>query len=385
MRTLTRLASVAGAATIAAVAFTVPASATTSKGHDDGAGHVVFVQNDNLAGNQIVAYDRSRSGALSLSRTYETGGLGGKLDGSVVDHLASQGSLTYDRRHGELYAVNAGSDSVSVFAVHGDRLRLRQVISSRGAFPVSITVHDDAVYVLNALDGGSIQGYVNAHGRLIPIRGWNRSLGLDPTATPQFTHTPGQVAFSPDGNHLIVTTKANTNAIDVFGIGRSGRPSAAPVVNTEPGAVPFAVTFDRAGHLVVAEAGNNSLVTFGLNTTGSLTQIDAVASTQQATCWVEPAGAYLFAGNAGGNGTPGFGSLSGYTSSPAGQLTNLGATVTDPGTVDSSATPDGRYLYTQTGANGIVDEFAVNANGSLTGIGSVPVANAVGGEGIVAL
>jgi len=119
MRTLTRLASVAGAATIAAVAFTVPASATTSKGHDDGAGHVVFVQNDNLAGNQIVAYDRSRSGALSLSRTYETGGLGGKLDGSVVDHLASQGSLTYDRRHSELYAVNAGSNTVSVFAVDG--------------------------------------------------------------------------------------------------------------------------------------------------------------------------------------------------------------------------------------------------------------------------
>ena len=33
----------------------------------------------------------------------------------------------------------------------------------------------------------------------------------------------------------------------------------------------------------------------------------------------------------------------------------------------------------------IVDAFAVNANGSLTGIGSVTVANAVGGEGIVAL
>jgi 6-phosphogluconolactonase (cycloisomerase 2 family) len=384
MRTLTRLASVAGAATIAAVAFTVPASATTSKGHDDGAGHVVFVQNDNLAGNQIVAYDRSKSGALSLAGTYETGGLGGKLDGSVVDHLASQGSLTYDRGRNELYAVNAGSDSVSVFAVDGDRLSLRQVISSRGAFPVSITVHDDAVYVLNALNGGTVQGYVNVHGRLIPIRGWNRSLGLDPTATPQFTHTPGQVAFSPDGTQLIVTTKANTNAIDVFNIGRFGRPSAASVVTTEPGAVPFAVTFDKAGHLVVAEAGTNSLVTFRLNAKGTLTQIDAVASTQQATCWVEPAGAYLFTGNAGGNSTPGFGSLSGYTSSPTGQLTNLGATVTDPGTVDSSATPGGRYLYTQTGANGIVDEFAVNANGALTKIGSVTVANAVGGEGIVA-
>jgi phosphoribosylformylglycinamidine (FGAM) synthase-like amidotransferase family enzyme len=45
---------------------------------------------------------------------------------------------------------------------------------------------------------------------------------------------------------------------------------------------------------------------------------------------------------------------------------------------------DGQFLYVQTGGNGIVDEFHVNTNGSLTGIGSVTVAGAVGGEGIVA-
>jgi hypothetical protein len=38
----------------------------------------------------------------------------------------------------------------------------------------------------------------------------------------------------------------------------------------------------------------------------------------------------------------------------------------------------------QTGANGIVDEFAVGAGGSLTSLGSVVVPGAAGGEGIVA-
>jgi hypothetical protein len=38
----------------------------------------------------------------------------------AADHRASQGSLTADPRHGLLYAVNAGSDTISVFAVHGD-------------------------------------------------------------------------------------------------------------------------------------------------------------------------------------------------------------------------------------------------------------------------
>ena len=76
--------------------------------------------------------------------------------------------------------------------------------------------------------------------------------------------------------------------------------------------------------------------------------------------------------------------MSGFQSGAGGQLTLLGNTTTDPGTVDASASSDGRFLYVQTGAAGIVDEFHVNADGSLTGVGSVTVPGAVGGEGIVA-
>ena len=99
----------------------------------------------------------------------------------------------------------------------------------------------DLVYVLNAENGGAVQGYQMFFGHLLPIPDANRSLGLDPTATPQFTHTPGQVAFSPGGSHLIVTTKANGNDIDVFGIGAGGGLSAHPVVNSEPGTIPFGI------------------------------------------------------------------------------------------------------------------------------------------------
>ena len=112
-----------GPAVIAAVAaatlgaFAGPAGAATAPGRDYGghADHAVFVQTDNLAGNQVVAYHRGHDGSLTQAGTYSTGGLGGMLAGSVVDHLASQGSLTYDRRHGVLFAVNAGSNTVSVF------------------------------------------------------------------------------------------------------------------------------------------------------------------------------------------------------------------------------------------------------------------------------
>ncbi len=61
--------------------------------------------------------------------------------------------------------------------------------------------------------------------------------------------------------------------MDVFAVGHDGRLSAAPVVNTLTGAVPFAVAFDRDGHVVVAEAGPNAVATFSLSPGGHLTQL----------------------------------------------------------------------------------------------------------------
>jgi DNA-binding beta-propeller fold protein YncE len=373
-------AAAMGLAVAAGVPFAGSAFASTAApavGHG-GASRAVFVQTDNTSGNQVIAYHRAADGVLSWAGSYATGGLGGMLAGSAVDHLASQGSLTYDPWHSLLYAVNAGSDTISVFSVSGDRLALRQVLSSGGTFPVSVAVHGDLVYVLNALGGGSLQGYRVFGSFLAPIAGSGRALGLDPTASPQFTNTPGQVAFTPEGAQLIVTTKDNGNDIDVFGVRSNGRLSATPVVNSEPGTVPFAIAFDQYGNLVIAESGTNALATFSLAGDGTVSSLDQAVTGKSATCWVAPAGPFLFASNAGSADE------SGFTSSGDGQLTLLGATATDAGTVDASAAVGGRFLYVQAGGAGIVDEFSVGAGGSLTGIGSVTVPGAVGGEGIVA-
>ena len=342
-----------------------------------GTSHAVFVQTDNVKGNQVVVYDRSAEGTLAQAGVYNTGGLGGALEGSEVDHLASQGSLALDRQNGLLYAVNAGSNSVSVFAVLGDKLALRQVISSGGTFPVSIAVHDNLVYVLNGLEGGSVQGFTVSGGRLAAIPGSNRALGLG-SESPQFTHSPGTVVFSPEGTQLIVTTKASGNDVDVFSVSPDGTLAGAPVVNPLPGTVPFAVTFDRQGQLVLAESAG-ALAVFQLREDGAIEQLDAVASEQIATCWVVEARGHFYTSN------PGSASLSAFESSHGGQLlTLLGDTKTDGGTVDATATNNGQFLYVQTGAAGIVDEFSVTPKGELTEIGSAAVPGAQGGEGIVA-
>jgi DNA-binding beta-propeller fold protein YncE len=337
----------------------------------------VFVQTDNPAGNAVVAYDREADGSLQQAGTYPTGGLGGVLDGAAVDHLASQGSLTLDRDARLLYAVNAGSDTVTVFAVRGDRLVRLQEISSGGDFPVSVAVHGRLVYVLNARDGGSVQGFVRLGVRLHSIPAWHRDLGLDPTAEPEFTHTPGEVAFTPDGSQLLVTTKANGNAVDVFDVDQFGGLSAEPVVNTLDESVPFAMAFDPQGRLVLAEA-SGVVATFEIESDGTLTAVDEEITGGKATCWIVGIGSKFYASNTGSD------TLSGYQGNLDGTLSALGDTGTGAAPIDAAASSDGRFLYVQTGANGGVDGFAVNPDGSLSQVGSVLVPDSVGGEGIAA-
>jgi 6-phosphogluconolactonase (cycloisomerase 2 family) len=369
------LALAASLGTVGTAAVATPAFAHDGHGHGSDA---VFVQTDDPSGNTVVAYDRNPDGTLSQAGTYATGGLGGVLDGSVVDHLASQGSLMLDESRHTLYAVNAGSDTVSVFGVHGDTLTRREVVASGGSFPVSIAVHGDLVYVLNARDGGSVQGFRRSGGGLVPIAGSNRALGLDAAATPEFVNTPGQAAFSPDGRQLLVTTKANGNEVDVFAVRADGSLSAAPTVNSLPGAVPFALSWSEPGRVVLTEAGTNAVATFRLDGQGILHAIDTAATGQAATCWIVRSHDRFFASNAGSA------DLSGYRVEREGNLTSLGTTGTDPGTVDATVTRDGRYLYVQAGGTGQVDEYAIGHDGSLTGLGSVTVPHAVGGEGIAA-
>ena len=379
MKALTRIVPAAAAAiAVAAIAAPAASAATQPAGRHGTRGGAVFALNDNTAGNAVAAYHRAANGTLTPAGTYRTGGLGGVLTGSVVDHTASQGALAYDEAHGLLIAVNPGSNTISVFQVQGDRLSLSQVLPSGGDFPVSVTVHDEHAYVLNALGGGSLFGYRIAGQHLVPLSGSHRALNLGTTASSQFTATPGQVAFTPDGSQLLVTTKGSTNDVDVFSVGADGRLAGSPTVNSLPGDVPFAVAFDQAGHLAVTEAGPSAIATFTLSSGGQLTQLDAADTGQMATCWVVRAGQFLYTSNAGSA------SVSGYSTSSSGGLTALGNTATSAGTVDAAAAAGGRFVYVQTGGAGIVDEFAVGAGGALTPIGSVTVPGGVGGEGIAA-
>jgi 6-phosphogluconolactonase (cycloisomerase 2 family) len=356
------------------------ATTASASGRRGAASPAVFVQTNGLSGNQVIAYDRSPAGLLSEAGTYATGGNGGAAAGASSDKLASQGSLLYDRHDDLLIGVNAGSDSVYVFAVSGNRLSLSQVVPSGGSFPASVAVDGDLLYVLNAGGDGNVNGFRIAGGKLHPLPGSTRSLGLGNANPPNFLTSPGQVGFTPDGSKLLVTTKASTSAVDVFLMRTDGRPSAAPVVDPSATPVPFAFTFQPGtGRLVDGEAGQSSVTTYLLAGDGTLADSRSLTDGQTALCWITRVGGHYYVSNTGSNNVSGYQVASDGTPSLVGS-TGVVAT-TESGTIDSVAA--GSFLYVETGVGGTVDEFRVESDGSLTSIGTVTGLPA-GIEGIAA-
>jgi hypothetical protein len=365
MHLITRFLAGTSVGALALLSGPAVVAAHAEVGHNIAAPSAVFVQTNDPGGNAVTVYQRADDGTLSAAGSYPTGGNGGKQIGAAVDPLASQGSVAYDAPDHLLLVANAGSDSVSVFLVDGTQLTLRQVISSGGAFATSIAVSGNLVYVLDTGNEGAVQGYRIAGGKLHPIEGSTRSLGLPNANPPAFLNSPGMVGFTPNGAHLIVTTKAN-GTIDVFSVSADGRLSG-PTANPPAGHVPFAFSFDAAGHLVVVEAGTSSVSTYAVGSDNALTVISGpVTDGQAAACWIAGVGDHFYVANAGSA------TLSSFTVDANGTVTlEPGVNHTAGGPIDVVASSDGRYLYSENGGAGTVDEFRVETNGTLTAIGQV--------------
>jgi len=273
VRRRTLLAALGTAAALALVPLGASGAFASDGGPEGGDAHgtpgAVFVQLNGTSGNSVAAYARHADGTLTAAGRYATGGLGGTQVGAPLDALASQGSLVLDDRHDVLLAVNAGSDTVTAFGVHGTALTAPRTAPSGGQFPTSIAVHDDLVYVLDAGGDGAVSGFRLVHGALVPIPGSTRSLGLGGSNPPVFIASPGQIGFSADGRVLVVTTK-NHNQLLTFTLDRQGVPAPSPTVTPSAGAVPFSFVVDRSGRLQVTEAGTGRTSTYAVAHDGAL-------------------------------------------------------------------------------------------------------------------
>jgi 6-phosphogluconolactonase (cycloisomerase 2 family) len=351
------------------------ASASTPRGFNGSDSQsALFVETDASAGNSVLTYNQASDGTVSFAGSYSTGGLGATAAGATADPLASQDGLILANHGADLLAVNPGSDTITVFAVDGTQLRVIERVPSEGLFPDSIAASGRFVAVANAGGAGSVAEFQWLNDELVPLPGQVRTLGLSNTTPPDFHHGPGEIAYTPNGQHLIVTTKLSTNAYDVFSVGFNGALGSAPVVTTAVNALPFSFVFDGVGNVVATEASNSSATTYRVNANGSLTSLGTVSDGAAALCWISGANGYFYGSNAGS------GTVSSFSENASGApvLVNATAATAHAGTTDSVVSPDGKFFYVESGGAGTIDAFAIGAGGTLTPIETIfniPVAS----------
>lgn len=321
----------------------------------------VFVMTNAASGNAIDAYARRSDGTLQEAGAFSTGGNG---SGGTVDPLHSQGSLLLSADHRFLFAVNAGSGTVSSFLVGGSSLTLVDTQPSGGSLPNALAQTGRILYVLNSKGDGNVSGFrVSGNGHLHAIR--NSTRNLSGTAT-----SPTSLAFSPNGLFMVVTESA-TDKIDVFRVFPDGALSGI-TVDASADATPFAALFDHNGALIVASA-SNFVTSYALEWNHSLEVITgSVPTLGMATCWnvIAGGGRLVYTANAASA------SVSGFEVGRNGSLTAIGNTVVAQSpagstNLDMAASADGRFIYNLEAGTGGIGVFSVDHDGDLKALAPV--------------
>ena len=372
-----------------------PSVAAAQRGALSGA---VYTQTNAAPVNELVVFSRSARGTITERQRLPTGGAGATTTPPFGFPITdSQGAVELTDNRRLLFAVNAGSDTISSFRV-GPRgtLVLVDQEDSGGNLPVSVDSRNGVLYVLNELSGTIGGFYYNSRGYMVPIPGSTESL-----STPGPNGVAAQVGFDSTGRGLTVTLRG-TNTIDTFVLNDDDTPG--PVRSTpSSGASPFGFAYDRRNTLLVANAGMvgnppnpmdpaqfvGSASSYRRAASGELTARDVTNAGGRATCWVVIAGdnRYAFMTNTLSA------TVSRFRITRSQQLRLLGRTATTSpgGAADMALSRGSRYLYVLSALEPItgpmtssLDVYRVGRRGTLRHVQSTPSNLPVGMSGLAA-
>ena len=377
----------------------------------------VYTETNSPAGNSVVVFNRFANGTLKLRQTVSAGGNGsiqatGCGPGCPILDSVNEVVVSGDGKL--VFAVNAGSNTVSSFQATKKGLALVATVPSGGVTPESLALQGSLLYVLNVATGnsngttGNIYGLrVTADGHLSPV---GSSQPLAHAAPPDHSADPRAIGFDPDGKVLVVTEIAGgfmgpgaPGAIDTFVVDASGHAGPA-VSHPSSSPFPFAFAIDSQGVMVVTNIVNpdpktptiGSVSSYIVSDSGGLTPIDTKSSGGILPCWVvitnDKRTAYVV--NTGA-GAPAL--VTGFGLGSQGALTPLSpATAPRSGEfvrTDVAMSRDSKYLYVLSPSFGPpgtapshIDEYRRSSDGSLAFIGSTGAgANlGVGATGVAA-
>ena len=344
------------------------------EGNSFGSGNKhVYTLSNQVAGNAVMDYLRASDGTLTFNASYPAGGTG------TGGGLGNQDAIALDEDGEVLLAVNPGSNTISSFKISGGGLTLKSTVSSGGMRPVSVTMQDEIVYVLNAGGTGNISGFKLDDNILTPIAGSTRPLS-------SATSGAAQVSFVNEGKVVVVTEKA-TNKIITYTINELGVPGVMHSI-TSSTATPFGFDAAENGNVFVSEAsggaaGASKLSSYHVSYNGSISLLTgSVGANQSAACWVVITnnGKYAYTTNTASNNLTNFG----VNTSTGGINVNTAiAATTGMGPIDAALSNNSKYLYILNGVSHSISVYAVGNDGSLSNVQTV-TGLPVGANGLAA-
>ena len=381
---------------------TSAAAPATGAGSASGAAGMVYTESNGAAGNSVIAFARASNGRLTQVQSIPTGGKGGLQPQPGCDPpggcpiLDTQGEVALTKDGKLVFAVNAGSNTVTSFRVTSSGLERGSTVKSGGVFPNSLTVHGNLLYVLNS-NSLNIAGYTfSAAGAMAPIAGSNQPLvgGKVPTLARQvgFDNTGSTLVVSLFGNPM---KPAGAKSLNTFPVSASGAAGAGTAYDASS-ALPFGFAFDPINNnLVVSQVteltpGAGQTGSYGLSG-GALKAISTQPSGGTAPCWVviTKDGKFVFVVNTGG-GAPGGSSVARYSLAADGTLTELGVnsqSSSEFAKTDAVLSKDDKYLYVLNPFvmgqdKSRIDEYTVTSSGDLKLMGQTPSNMPVGVSGL---
>ncbi len=326
-------------------------------------GHYLYTESNEAGNNRILVYKIKYNGSLNYEGATASGGMG---TGAILG--SSQGALVLDKEHEWLYAVNAGSNSVSSFKVNNDgSVTLADTENSGGMQPFSVSVSGNLLYVLNH-GSDNIQGFrITGNGKLHPIQNSNQPLSSKAVDAPE-------ISFTPNGDFIIVTEKT-TNVIGTFKVKNNGSINAG-LFTTSVGATPFGFAFSRNQFMIVsnAEGGTanaGSATSYTIESNGKLNDINgAIKDFGTAPCWfaVTKYGRFAYTTNTATN------NISSYYVAPWGgiYLVQKEAATTDTQPLDIVVATNNYFVYELNGTAHSIGGYHRTFFGGLQFMGSTP-------------
>jgi DNA-binding beta-propeller fold protein YncE len=266
----------------------------------------------------------------------------------------------------------------------GMRVLRRLVVVGLGAWLLAPSAASAAsnVYAANYGSGGTVSQFsIGSGGALAQV-------GTGVVSGASASSKPGEVAASPDGQHLYVSNYM-LGTVSTFSLGSGGaltQVGTGVQSGSSTSSEPYGVAASpNSSYVYVANEGLGTVSTFSVGAGGTLTQVGtgvqsgSSASSMPAGVAVSPSASYVYVTNEGQ------GTVSTFSVGAGGALTQQGAPVStgsgsgsEPGGV--AVSPNGQNLYVANYGQGTVSTFSIGSGGALTQQGTGVISGASAGS-----